>query len=263
MIHVFVSFVVVMAPTLKLRARLKASRAQAPEATSRPGRLIHCATISFALDECELTERGLSTPAVEKIVQARSAPRPSLWSPGRARKVPEPTARGQALLRRLVYARRIESVPLVKQVCGEIEDLAGVEGEFREQLEAAVRHAGIWLVEQDVERRKLFDNLKRAVAEQRTGRVRRLLIRVNATAAGDRMDVESAVYERAVKYFESLDDLTRDAVEAEADTEGEARRAAARVRSALNRLRGTTRTRPACALCWRSSYGPRRRPESC
>ncbi|KUM95745.1 hypothetical protein AQI95_43070 [Streptomyces yokosukanensis] len=192
----------------------------------------------FALDECELTERGLSTPAVEKIVQARSVPRPSLWSPGKARKVPEPTARGQALLRRLVYARRIESVPLVKQVCGEIEDLAGVEGEFREQLEAAVRHAGIWLVEQDVERRKLFDNLKRAVAEQRPGRVRRLLIRVNATAAGDRTDVESAVYERAVKYFESLDDLTRDAVEAEADTEREARRAAARVRSALNRLRG-------------------------
>ncbi|MGW5866518.1 zinc finger domain-containing protein [Streptomyces sp. NPDC055239] len=192
----------------------------------------------FALDECEMTERGLSTPAVEKIVQARHAPRPSLWSPGRARKVPEPEARAQALLRRLVYARRIESVSLAKQVCGEIEDLTGVEGELKEQLEAAVRHARIWLVEQNVERRKLFDNLKRAVAERKPGRVRRLLIRVNATAAEDRTEAESAVYERAIKYFESLNDLTRDAVEAEADTEKEARKAAARVRSALHRLRG-------------------------
>ncbi|MFG3617592.1 hypothetical protein [Nocardia sp. NPDC047654] len=31
-----------MAPTLKLRARSKASRAQAREATSGPARLIHC-----------------------------------------------------------------------------------------------------------------------------------------------------------------------------------------------------------------------------
>ncbi|MEV0117645.1 hypothetical protein AB0H77_31130 [Streptomyces sp. NPDC050844] len=188
----------------------------------------------FALDECEMTERGLSTPAVEKIIQARHAPRPSLWSPGNARRVPEQEARAQALLRRLVYARRIESVSLAKQVCGEIEDLTGVEGE----LQAAVRHARIWLVEQNEERRKLFDNLKRAVAEQKPGRVRRLLIRVNATAAEDRTAAESAVYERAIKYFESLNDLTRDAVEAEADTEKEARKAAARVRSALHRLRG-------------------------
>ncbi|MFD7532215.1 hypothetical protein ACFV8E_32250 [Streptomyces sp. NPDC059849] len=192
----------------------------------------------FALDECEMTERGLSTPAVEKIVQARSAPRPSLWSPGKARKVPEPEARAQALLRRLVYARRIESVSLAKQVCEEIEGLTGVEGELQKQLEAAVRHARIWLVEQNKERRKLFGNLKRAVAEQRPGRVRRLLIRVNATAAEDRTEAESAVYEWAIKYFESLDDLTRDAVEAEAATETQAKRAAARVRSAFSRLRG-------------------------
>ncbi|WP_262505806.1 hypothetical protein [Streptomyces sp. TRM68367] len=192
----------------------------------------------FALDECEMTERGLSTPAVEKIVQARTAPRPSLWSPGKARKVPEPEARAQALLRRLVYARRIESVPVVKQVCGDIEDLTGVGGELQEQLEAAVRHARVWLVEQDEERRKLFDNLKKAVAEHTPGRVRRLLIRVNATASEDRTDAESAVYERATTYFESLDDLTRDAVEAEADTEKEAHKAAARVRSTLQRLRG-------------------------
>jgi hypothetical protein len=127
----------------------------------------------FALGECDMTERGLTTPAVEKIVQARHTPRPSLWSPGKARKVPEPEARAQALLRRLVYARRIESASLAKQVCGEIENLTGVKGELKEQLEAAVRHAGMWLVEQDVGRRKLFANLKRAVADQKPGRVRR------------------------------------------------------------------------------------------
>ncbi|WP_333750117.1 hypothetical protein [Streptomyces sp. IBSBF 2394] len=192
----------------------------------------------FALDECEMTERGLSTPAIEKIIQARTAPRPSLWSPGKARKVPEPEARAQALLRRLVYARRIESVPLVKQVCGDIEELTGMGEELQEQLEAAVRHARIWRVEQDEARRKLFAKLNRAVEEQKPGRVRRLLLRVNATAAEDRTDAESAVYERASRYFDSLDDLTRDAVEAEADTEKGARKAATRVRTALQRLRG-------------------------
>ncbi|MET9986197.1 zinc finger domain-containing protein [Streptomyces rochei] len=192
----------------------------------------------FALDECEMTERGLSTPAIEKIVQARTAPRPSLWAPGKARKVPEPEARAQALLRRLVYARRIESVPLVKQVCGDIEDLTGVGEELQEQLEAAVRHARIWRVEQDEARRKLFAKLNRAVEERKPGRVRRLLLRVNGTAAEDRTDAESAVYERATTYFDSLDDLTRDAVEAEADTEKGARKAATRVRTALQHLRG-------------------------
>ncbi|MER5200979.1 zinc finger domain-containing protein [Streptomyces sp. NPDC002755] len=126
---------------------------------------------------------------------------------------------------------------LVKQVCREIEDLTVVEGAPQEQREAAVRHARTWLIEQNQERRKLFDTLKKAVAEQKPGRVRRLLIRVNATAAEDRTDAESAVYGRAITYFDNLDDLTRDAVEAEADTEREARKAATRVRSALHRLR--------------------------
>ncbi|MFG2721450.1 hypothetical protein ACGFW5_24625 [Streptomyces sp. NPDC048416] len=67
--------------------------------------------------------------------------------------------------------------------------------------------------------------------------MRRLLLRVNATTSEDRTDTEFVVYRRAVTYFESLDDLTRDAVEAEADTEEEVQRAAARVRSSLQRLR--------------------------
>ncbi|MFF4935376.1 hypothetical protein ACFY2H_42135 [Streptomyces griseofuscus] len=123
-------------------------------------------------------------------------------------------------------------------MCGDIENLTGVGEEIQEQLEAAVRHARVWLIEQDEARRKLFDKLKRTVAEQKPGRVRRLLLRVNARASGNRTDTESAIYERATTYFDSLDDLTRDAVEAEADTEKEAHKAAARVRNTLQRLRG-------------------------
>ncbi|MDQ8707549.1 hypothetical protein RCO28_34525 [Streptomyces sp. LHD-70] len=192
----------------------------------------------FALDECEMTERGLSTPAVEQVVEGHNAPRPTLWAPGKTKKVPAPEARAQALLRRLVYARRIESASLAKQVCLEIEDLTGVEGELREQLEAAVRHAKVWLVEQDDARRGLFAKLKKAVADQKPGQVRRLLIRINATAAEDRTDAEAVVYERAVRYFASLDDQTREAVEAEAATEKEQKTAASRTRSALYALRG-------------------------
>ncbi|MEU2769319.1 MULTISPECIES: zinc finger domain-containing protein [Streptomyces] len=193
----------------------------------------------FALDECEMTERGLTTPAVAKIVQARTAPRPSQWEPGKAREVPEPQARAQALLRRLLYARRTESVPMVNQVCGDIEALTGADEEHQEQLEAAVRHAKAWLVEQDAERRKLFDQLQRAVEEQKPGRVRRLLLRVKAKASEDRTDAEDAVCERATAYFESLDGLTRDAVNAEADTEKGAHKAAVRARSALQYLRSS------------------------
>ncbi|WP_432091478.1 zinc finger domain-containing protein [Streptomyces sp. NRRL F-5630] len=191
----------------------------------------------FALDDCDMTERGLSTPAVEKIVEARTAPRPSLWSPGRARKVAEPEARAQALLRRLADARRIESVLVVQHVCGDIENLTGVEGDIQEELEDAVRQAKVWLVGQDEARRQLFDNLNRAVDEQKPRQVRRLLVRVRAMAAENRTDAESAVYERASTYFESLDNSTRHALEAEADTEREAHKAAARVRSTLQRLR--------------------------
>ncbi|MER5584788.1 hypothetical protein ABT090_24550 [Streptomyces asoensis] len=37
----------------------------------------------FGLDECEMTERGLSAPAVERIVHTRSERPASRWSPGK------------------------------------------------------------------------------------------------------------------------------------------------------------------------------------
>ncbi|WP_051927316.1 hypothetical protein [Streptomyces durhamensis] len=140
-------------------------------------RRVHIGTEAFArptewfgLDECAMTERGLATPAVERIIQARSAPPPSRGSPGKAKKVPKPDARAQGLLRRLLYARRVESVVMVRQVCGEIADLSGASQEIQDQLESAVRHAHIWLEEQAGIRHRLFARLDKAVSDQRPGR---------------------------------------------------------------------------------------------
>ncbi|MEV8435075.1 zinc finger domain-containing protein [Streptomyces chartreusis] len=191
----------------------------------------------FGLDECELTERGLSTPAVEAIIQSRKAPRPTRWSPGKTKKVPKPDARAQGLLRRLLYARRVESVVMVREVCGEIDDLSGVSQEIQSQLETAVRHGRIWLEEQAGIRRRLFARLEKAVSDQRPGQVRRLLIRVNLTASEDRTDTEDAIVERATDYFAGLDNRTQEAVAAEAATEQEAAQAASRVRTLLKNLR--------------------------
>ncbi|WP_326778866.1 hypothetical protein [Streptomyces sp. NBC_01445] len=37
----------------------------------------------FGLEDCEVTSNGLSTPAVQRIIQARSAPSPAKWTPGK------------------------------------------------------------------------------------------------------------------------------------------------------------------------------------
>ncbi|MCO8308850.1 hypothetical protein NI939_40160 [Streptomyces sp. RKCA-744] len=68
----------------------------------------------FGLDKCAMTERGLSTPAVERIVQARSTPPPAQWTTGKARKGPDADARGRGLLRRLGDARKVESALWLK-----------------------------------------------------------------------------------------------------------------------------------------------------
>lgn len=64
----------------------------------------------FALDECEMTERGLSTPAVERIVRSRSTPPPTRRPSGKDRKAPDSRARAQVLLRRLEEARTVGAV---------------------------------------------------------------------------------------------------------------------------------------------------------
>lgn len=191
----------------------------------------------FGLDECEMTERGLSTPAVEEIVESHKTPPPARWTPGQKAKLPEPEARAQSLQRRLVYGRRIGSASLVKEVLREIEGHTGLHGESKRKLDAAVHAAEAWLVEQDTARRHLFAKLDRAVKANQPGKVRKLLIRVNATAADDRTHTERLIFARATDYFASLDALDKDVVDAEADAERKVRHSAAKVRTILKALR--------------------------
>ncbi|WP_331741679.1 hypothetical protein [Streptomyces sp. NBC_01006] len=70
----------------------------------------------FALEECEMTERGLSTPAVKQIISSRRArPTPS-WTVAKSRKEPNASVRAVGLLRRLADARKVKSVVVVARV---------------------------------------------------------------------------------------------------------------------------------------------------
>ncbi len=191
----------------------------------------------FGLDECEMTERGLSTPAVERIVRARRTPSPSQWSPGRARKGPDADGRARGLLRRLADARKVDSVVMVRRVCDEIADLAGAGAETQVQLAAAVEEAQRWLDEQAEARRELFARLDQAVTGEDAKQVRELLILVNATASHDRTEAEDGIVERATDYFAGLDYATQELLEAEAAAERAAVEAAGRVRTILRGLR--------------------------
>ncbi|MDX3672993.1 hypothetical protein [Streptomyces europaeiscabiei] len=64
----------------------------------------------FALDDCEMTERGLSTPAVEQIVRSRSTRPVTRWG-ARAKKVPDVRVRARVLLCKLADARRVVRRP--------------------------------------------------------------------------------------------------------------------------------------------------------
>ncbi|GAA2523907.1 hypothetical protein [Streptomyces longisporus] len=147
----------------------------------------------FALDDCEMTERGLSTPAVEQIVRSRSTRPVTQWGVAKAKKAPDARARAQVLLRKLAKAVRVESTLVVAQVCREIADLAGVEGEIQAELAAAVSDAENWLEGQADVRRELFARLEEAVTARNAQQVRELLARANATAAHDRTEDEDRI----------------------------------------------------------------------
>ncbi|MEU9272696.1 hypothetical protein AB0E04_46015 [Streptomyces sp. NPDC048251] len=191
----------------------------------------------FGLDDCEMTERGLSTPAVERIVRTRSQPPPSRWSPGKAKPLPEPDALAQALLRRLLYARRVGSLAIAKQVQQEAADLNGVNPEVKDQLDTALRNASAWLHEQETRRHQLLDSLDRAVSEHRTGKVRKLLLRVEAVTAEGRTEAEDIIVTRATDYVASPDFAKHQRIETKAKQEREAIAAAHGIDPILKRLR--------------------------
>ncbi|MFD9575386.1 hypothetical protein ACFWBI_36905 [Streptomyces sp. NPDC059982] len=156
----------------------------------------------FALDTCTMTGRGLSTPAVEKIIRSRTSRPAPAWTPGRAYKVPYIELREQVLdiewqarilLRELAEARRVEAVVVVAGLCGQLAGVTGVKEKTQAQLAAAVADAGRWLEQQGEGRRSLLADLDAAVAAGDTPRVRTLLTHVNLTAVPDRTEEEIRV----------------------------------------------------------------------
>ncbi|MFG3268504.1 hypothetical protein [Streptomyces bobili] len=198
----------------------------------------------FALDECEVTERGLTTPAVERIVKAHTTSPPPRWPAAKTKKGPDVEARAQVLLRQLAGARKVESVVVVNRVCREIAGLAGVSSATRIELADAVRDAHQWLQGQADVRRELFARLDEAVTAGNAQQARQLLARASATATHDRTEYEHRIAGAAADFVgaqsrvQEAADAERAMQQAERRTAKlTARAAAARVRRVLRDLR--------------------------
>ncbi|MFI7103218.1 hypothetical protein ACIBK8_28160 [Streptomyces sp. NPDC050161] len=189
----------------------------------------------FGLEECDVTERGLTTPAVQRIVASHSAP-PPRWTPGRAKKVPTVNAQARALLSQLDDARSLGFVVAARRLCGEITGLAEVDRETQERLDAALETTKGWLEEQVEVRRSLYAQLDEAVIAQDTQQVRRLFAHVNATAAHDRTDDEDAIVSRAADHFADRARATQERIAARVADERAAADAITRVSNILKNL---------------------------
>ncbi|MCF3179993.1 hypothetical protein IPZ70_08570 [Streptomyces polychromogenes] len=215
---------------IRLNSEGTARRVQiGTEAFARP-------TEWFALDTCTMTERGLSTPAVEKIIHSRTGRPAPAWTSGRAYKLPDielreevldGESRAQDLLRELAYAREVEAVAVVAQLCDQIAEVTGAKEETQVQLAAAVADAEPWLEQQAEVRRSLLADLDAAVAAGHTPRVRTLLTHVNLAAGPDRTEEETRVVGAAADHLASV-----------------ASAAAERVQALLEDLRSLPRNRP-------------------
>ncbi|WP_037827062.1 hypothetical protein [Streptomyces sp. NRRL B-1347] len=209
----------------------------------------------FTLDECEMTERGLSTPAVERIIRSRSTPPPTRRALGNGRKAPDSRAQAQALLRRLGEARTVGAVVVVNRVSSTLTAMDGVDQGTRTQIDAALEDAKVWLEEQAELRRQMFSRLGDAVSEGNAQEAGGLLVRVNAIAAHDRTDAENQTAGAAAEFLAALVREQEEAarkLNAEAEAEAEARRrkvrkkmdAAQQVRVSLRALRRQRRSMP-------------------
>ncbi|MFJ2239729.1 hypothetical protein [Streptomyces sp. NPDC087859] len=128
----------------------------------------------FTLDDCQMTERGLTTPAVERIIRLRTTAPPSSWPATKPKKQPDADTRAQVLLRQLADARKVEAVVVVTRVCNDIADLSGVSAATQAELDDSVRDAHLWLQEQAAVRRLLFERLEQAVAKAHVKETREL-----------------------------------------------------------------------------------------
>ncbi|MFE0382131.1 hypothetical protein ACFW1M_42770 [Streptomyces inhibens] len=161
----------------------------------------------FTLDECDITERGLSTPATERIIRARRTPPPRTNPRLRTTSsAPRQPIRGQDMLFRLVEARRSGSTARAEEICRQIERSGLHQG--HDELAAGLATARKWLEErraqQAKQRQKLFCELQQATRNHKPPQVRALLTRVDATAGEDRTKEEDAIADAAAAYLEDL-----------------------------------------------------------
>ncbi|MBW3359451.1 hypothetical protein [Streptomyces sp. 09ZI22] len=207
----------------------------------------------FALDECEMTERGLSTPAVERIVQSRSTPPPTLRATRTDRKQPDARTRAHVLFRRIEEARLVGAVVVVARVSHTLETLEGADQETQAQINTVLEDATVWLQKQAVARQEMFFRLSDAAAGGDVQETRGLLAHVNAIAAHDRTDTETQTAAAAATFLAGAlreQEETARRLNAAAEAKEEARRrtawekanAVARVRTTLRTLRRNGRT---------------------
>ncbi|WP_329169471.1 hypothetical protein OG709_35720 (plasmid) [Streptomyces sp. NBC_01267] len=157
----------------------------------------------FGLEDCEITSRGLSTPAVQQIIQARKTPPAPKWTPGKKQESAQDT-RAQELIRKLLYARRTESIALAESVCSEIIGLTGVSPGLQEKVDAALRHGCLWIEKQVAKRQQLFASLGRAAADRRHKKASRLLKLAKAVAKDDSSESENHVITAATDYLAAV-----------------------------------------------------------
>ncbi|WP_241838955.1 hypothetical protein, partial [Streptomyces sp. Root1295] len=200
----------------------------------------------FALDECDMTERGLSTPAVERIIRSRSTPPPARPATRTDRKSPDAQTRTQVLFRRIEEARAVGSVVVVTRVSHALATLDGVDQETRAQIDTVLQDARIWLQEQAVARQEMFLRLGDAVADGNVQEARGLLTRVNAIAAHDRTETEAQTAGATATFLSGVLREQEEAarrLNAAAEAKEEARRRTARQKAqALEQVRTTLRT---------------------
>ncbi|MFE5894860.1 hypothetical protein ACFQ6E_38855 [Streptomyces sp. NPDC056462] len=141
----------------------------------------------FGLDDCEVTEEGLRTPAVERIVRSRRTPAPRQVTFSRT-----PAAGSEAAktgmderVRRFRDAVRAGSVPAVTALCSEF-DAGQPLGDGDEDLAAALKDARAFLDRQREVRGEMVKQLWEAVGERTAARVRSLLVQVETAVGHDR-----------------------------------------------------------------------------
>ncbi|MFJ9590705.1 hypothetical protein [Streptomyces acidicola] len=131
-----------------------------------------------------MTDDGLRTPAVDRIIRSRRTPPPRQVTFSHAPVANSGVVVGQdERVRRLRDALRAGSVPAVTALCQEFDaDQLWAEGE----LAVALADAHVFLERQRELRGDLVQQLRQAVAERSSVKVRSLLVQVETVVGHDR-----------------------------------------------------------------------------